>query len=280
MPQGRIVLLFASLLACLPLSAQPALSGELGKRWKAKDWNGTKELLGQWVRRGDSSEFDVEYIEKQTRIPFFWRVTILGIDGQDVRFRAIVTLDGPARTYNFTGRILTDGRTIRGRGAWCKPQQPRCGFEVVADWTVADRIYKQFSRPVPPPPSTASSKSDSTGAASQATTSSPDSNLPQLKNLPPRWRVRDNSVPSYPYQGTWDIDGRDVRFKYTSVSGGAKAEGSMQLVNWDGTMIIIRNRGAGRVYEGLLQPGARVLRGTARPCPPDLSCTWEATLEK
>lgn len=268
MPPRRLALASLLLLSALPLWAQLPRGGDLGRRWKAKEWNGQFRLEGTWVRRGDTNEFNVEYRSADGRQSLYWFVTVLSVEGSEVRLRVQVTVQGDRRTYEFPATLLSDGRTIRGRGAWCKPAQPYCGFEAVADWSVAAPTYKQFARPLPPMQAGGKTPQPAPGA---------NPNLPQLKVLPPRWRVKDNAIPGFPYQGTWTIQGKEVRFLYTTPS---RALGTMSLDLWDGTMIVIRNRGTRRVYEGLLQPGGALLRGTARPCPPDTACTWEAVLDK
>ncbi len=271
MPQRRLIVLCALLAAAPDLSAQLPRGGDLGKRWKAKEWTPSFNLQGYWVRRGNSNEFDASYTDSRTRQNIFWRLAILSVDGSQVRIRAALNTGGTPRTFEFTARLLSDGRTIRGRGGWCGPNVSYCGFEAVADWSVAAREDTHFSHPAP-----LRGRDTSAAAATPPPSGAP---APTLKGLPPRWRVKDNSIPGFAYQGTWTIQGRELRYNYSTASGD-KAEGSMALENWDGAMLILHNRGAKRFYRGLLQPGGKTVRGTTSPCPPRMACTWEASAEK
>lgn len=274
MPQGRLILFSALLASALDLAAAPLpRGGDLGRRWKARDWTSAYNLEGAWVRRGDTNEFDVSYTDVKTRQQLFWRVVVLSIDGAQVRMKATLNLSGTPQTFDVTGRLLADGRTIRGRGGWCKPTVKYCGFEVVTDWPVAAKALPLASRPTPLP-----GRAPSTGSTAAAPP--PAASAPSLKTLPPRWRVKDNTTPGFHYQGTWVLQGDEIRFNYTEVGGSARAEGAIALDTWDGTQLVLRNRGARRVYRGTLQPGGKIISGTAQPCPPKIACTWEATAEK
>lgn len=273
MPPGRLILFCTLLEAALHLAAAPLpRGGDLGRRWKAREWTSAYNLEGVWVRRGDSNEFDVSYTDAKTRQQLFWRVAILSIDGAQVRMKATLNLNGKPQTFDVTGRLLTDGRTIRGRGGWCKPTVNYCGFEVVTDWPVAAPALRS-SRPIPPPAPAPSSGSTST-------TPPPAPAAASLKALPLRWRVKDNTTPGFHYQGSWVVQGAEIRFHYTETAGNARADGAIAIDSWDGALLILHDRAARRVYRGALQPDGKTISGDARPCPPKIACTWEATAEK
>lgn len=266
MPPGRLIL-SALFLAGHLFAADPSLprNGELGKRWAAKAWTPKFNLLGYWVRRGASNEFDADYTDAKTRQQFFWRIAVLSVNGADVRMKATLALDGGQKTYDIPGKLLGDGRTIRARPSWCGASTAYCGLEVTADWPVAERVYKQFAKP-----GSSASPTPPPGAVAAAT----------LKTVPARLRVKDNAIPGFPYSGTWTIQGNEVRFSYLDPSGKNKAEGFMVLEKWDGSYLFIRNRGARRLYQGAVQSGGKSISGTVTPCPPKVACTWEAVIEK
>lgn len=252
-------------LACLMAGAQnPSLprGGDLGREWQAEEWNSTSLVLkGKWVREGESARFRVFYSDPKGR-PATWTVEILSIEGNNVRMRALVPLNGTVRTYAATGTIQSDGRTIRGKAEWCG-KAVACGFRVVADWKPAAKGVAQVATAAPAPRPSGPGRGDAVRA-----------------NPGRLWRVLDMTTPGYQWEGTWTFEGLSVRFSYRDRKSGARTEGVMDLRTWDGAYVRIYNPGARETYEGWVQPDGRTIKGTAQSCGQDAGCRWEAVIEK
>ncbi|MBI4892499.1 MAG: hypothetical protein HY821_17880 [Acidobacteria bacterium] len=237
--------------------------GELGKRWKARDWTPSFQLDGTWERIGTSNRFQTMYTDRRTRQALNWEVTVVSIQGQNVTFKATLALGGKPATYQFTGRIQPDARTIKGKGGWCTNPNLYCGFEVVADWPVAGE-----------------SRSTRPGATPTALPVLKGSTIPGRATPGQLWKVRDTTAGGFDYEGTWTFNGEFVRFDYRERTTGAKASGTMDLLRWDGLKVEIRNLAASRTYQGTLQADGKTISGTSPSCKGRPGCGWSATIEK
>lgn len=262
MPGRRLSLLAAAWLAAAAQTSSLPRGGDLGREWQAEEWNSTSLVLkGKWVREGDSARFRAFYADARGR-PANWVVEILSIEGDEVKMRITVPLRGGPRTYSATGRIQSDGRTIRGRAEWCGPAVS-CGFRVVADWKPAAKGVAQVASAAAVPRPEGGGRGDG------------------VRAHPGRlWRVTDRTTPGYEWEGTWTFEGQTVRFSYRDRKSGARAEGTMELQAWDGAYVRLFNRGARETYEGTVQPDGRTVKGSAQSCGRDASCRWEAVIEK
>lgn len=265
-----VIRLLAFFLIPLLLPAQPSartkdsslpMGGNLGRVWRVRDWmRPTYDFKGAWVRRANSLVFDLDYTDtmkgKQGRKANDV-IQLISIKGDQVALRVAST----DRTY--LGTIQLDGKTIRGRGDWCRGIEA-CGWEAVADWEVDDQLLARISgKPRYTGPS--ATKSNPTGQADLGTV----------------WRVRDNTNTGYSYSGLWTFqpNGR-IRFEYKDNSTGQSASGSLEFVDSVGDKVTIFNPGRRKHYRGTIQPGGKSIRGTADWCQSRSACFWEATIEK
>lgn len=258
MPQRRLTLFaFASLL--LP-AAPPPRSGDLGREWIARDWTPNYSLSGKWIRRGQSALFDAYYKDSKG-VPFNWTLEITSVSATSLKGVATMNIGATPKKFPISGVISADGRTIRGKGAWCRPGV-FCGFEVKADWQVA-------SSAAPRPLST----------SSPAAPAAPSATSPLRTSPGILWKVRDRTTPGFDYSGTWTFDQGKIHFKYKGRDG-SPAEGVLWLRAFTGASIRIYNSGTRRYYDGTISADGRTVTGTATGCPPRASCVWEATIEK
>jgi hypothetical protein len=236
-------------------------NGDLGREWAAEEWNSTALVMkGKWLREGDSARFRVFYSDAKGRSGS-WTVEILSIEGNDVRMRIFMPMDGKTRAYSATGRIQSDGRTIRGKSEWCGAAVS-CGFKVVADWKPLPQGVAEVTK---------------TQKAPQPTSVLRE----QIRANPGKlWRVTDLTTPGYHWEGTWIFENDSVRFAYKEKNSGAKTEGTLELQRFDGAYIRLFNRGADDTYEGWVQPDGKTLKGTTRNCGANPKCRWEAVIER
>ncbi len=260
MPSRHLSFLLASLLAASQSGTLPR-GGDLGREWAAEEWNSTALVMkGKWVREGDSARFRVFYSDAKGRAGT-WTVEILSIEGNEVKMRILMPLQGTVRTYSASGTIQSDGRTIRGKAEWCG-NAVSCGFRVVADWKPAAKGVAEVAT-AKPAPAPASPAGDG------------------IRANPGRvWRVTDLTAPGFHWEGTWTFEGETVRFAYREKKSGAKAEGTLELQRWDGAYVRLFNRGSREVYEGQVQADGRTVKGTAQSCGNDARCRWEAVIER
>jgi hypothetical protein len=262
MPQGRLIRALLALTAAQLLNGSaPPRVGDLGRKWVARDWTPGFSLSGHWVRRGTSNVFDVEYIDRNTKAPLVWQVTVLTVQGQEVTMSATMNQDDGVKNYPVIGRILPDGRTIRGRGGWCAPHLVYCGFEAVADWTIPSGQRKTAARVAVP-----------SGADQMAVARGVDRGKV--------WKVRDTTIPGFVWVGTWTFEGEHAHFRYQEERSGQAADGSMSVLLWDGVMIRVENSATRRVYEGTLQADRKTIQGTSAACKGRRDCGWTAVIQK
>lgn len=262
MPARRLT--FLLLLSCSALPFQNTAlprGGNLGREWAAEEWNSTALVMkGKWLREGDSARFRVFYSDAKGR-PGSWTVEILSIEGNDVRMRILLPVEGKTRTFSAAGRIQSDGRTIRGKAEWCGAAAA-CGFKVVADWKPVAQGVAEVAK------------------ARQAP--QPDSVLRDgIRANPGRlWRVTDLTTPGFHWEGAWTFQAESVRFSYHEKNSGAGAEGTLELQRWDGAYVRLYNRATRDTYEGWVQSDGRTVKGTTNACGKDPKCRWEAVIEK
>lgn len=262
MPGRFLTLAAAMLLAAAAQTASLPRGGDLGREWQAEEWNSASLLMkGKWVREGDSARFRVFYSDAKGRTGT-WTVEILSVEGNLVRMKILMPLQGGTKTYAATGIIQSDGRTIRGKAEWCG-RAVSCGFRVVADWKPAPKGVAEVAATRSAPRPTGSGRSD------------------VVRAHPGRlWRVLDRSTPGYEWEGVWTFEAQTVRFQYRDRKSGARAEGTMELQVWDGAYVRVYNRGAELTYEGTVQSDGRTVKGEAQPCGREGACRWEAVIEK
>ncbi|MEJ5368768.1 MAG: hypothetical protein WHT08_10645 [Bryobacteraceae bacterium] len=260
MPARGLTLLLLAAAATAQNASLPR-GGDLGREWAAEEWN-TRDLVlkGKWVREGDTARFRVFYSDQKGR-PATWTAEILSIEGDEVRLRLHVPLSSGVRTYSATGRIQSDGRTIRGKAEWCGAAVA-CGFRVVADWKPLARGVAQVAAALPAPKDASPLRAG-------------------IRANPGRlWRVTDLTTPGFHWEGTWTFEGETVRFSYREKKSGAQTQGVLELQRWDGAYVRLLNRASKDTYEGQVQADGRTIRGTAQSCGGDPKCRWEAVIEK
>ncbi len=261
MPPRHLTLVLTNLILAAAQTGTVPRGGDLGREWAAEEWNSTALVMkGKWVREGDSARFRVFYSDAKGRAGT-WTVEILSIEGNEVKMRIQMPLQGKIRTYSASGTIQSDGRTIRGKAEWCG-NAVSCGFRVVADWKPAAKGVAEVAKAKPAP--------------------APASPMREgIRANPGRvWRVTDLTAPGFHWEGTWTFDGETVRFAYREKKSGAKAEGTLELQRWDGAYVRLLNRGSKEVYEGQVQADGRTVKGTAQSCGSDARCRWEAVIER
>jgi hypothetical protein len=248
-----------------PKTENPAfpLGGNLGRVWRIRDWNKPLyDFKGAWVRRPNSLDFDLDYTDtikgkegrKSNDV-----VHLISIKGDQV----VLRLGKTERT--FTGTIQLDGKTIKGRGDWCRAAIV-CGWEAVTDWVVTPQLLASIS-----------GKPRYTGPA-DAGKAAPGGK-PNLGTL---WRVRDNTSPGFNYSGTWSFQaGTDrISFQYKDSVSGQSATGFLTMGDIANDKVSIYNPGRRKYYRGTIQAGGKTIKGTADWCNNRTGCNWEATIEK
>ena len=239
------------------------LGGNLGRVWRVRDWNKPLyDFKGAWVRRPNSLDFDLDYTDnlkgKEGRKANDV-VHLISIKGDQV----VLRLGNTERT--FVGTIQLDGKTIKGRGDWCR-NAPVCGWEAVADWTVTPQLLASIS-----------GKPRYTGPADSG--KGPTAGKPNLGTV---WRVRDSTSPGFSYTGTWTfVPGSDkIAFQYKDSASGQIATGALSLSEVANDKVVIFNPGRQKYYRGTIQAGGKTIKGTADWCRSRTGCDWEATIEK